>query len=136
MAFFACLTTIITAYASGKYLLKDYGTSIQHTTLDWRIISDWWIIFPLWNIFSARILAQMLITGVIDDECVSDRQISPLQVFIGFAAVFAIFLFCNYTFKLYWAVTFSICTAYTTSFDNALQSIFPGLAEKDDQQAD
>jgi phage FluMu protein Com len=135
MAFFAVITTIITAYASRKYLLKDYGPVVGHINFDWRIISNWWIIFPLWNIFSARILAQMLITGAIDDECVSDRRATPLLVFLAFAAVFAIFLFCNYTFKLHWAVTFSICTAYTTSFDKGLQSVFPGLADQEEEQA-
>ena len=99
----------------------------SHNTFDWRIISDWQIIFPLWNLFNARILLHMLYTGIINEDCVSDRQAKPLQIFLGLTVVIAIFLFCNYTFKLYWAITFSICIVYTTSFDRAIQNVFPGL---------
>jgi DNA-directed RNA polymerase subunit RPC12/RpoP len=120
MAFFAAATTFIIAYAYWIYLDK------SHQSIDWRII------FPLWAMINARILLQMLFTGVINEECVSDRQATPLQVFLGLAAVIVIFLFCNYKFKLHWAITFSICTIYTTSFDRALQSVFPGLGYRGD----
>jgi hypothetical protein len=116
MAVFAAITTIVTAYACWIYLKK------SHQIIDWRII------FPLWNIFNARILLQMLISGVINEDCVGDRQPSLLQVFLGLTAVITIFIFCNYKFDMYWAVTFSICIAYTISFDKALQSVFPGLS--------
>jgi DNA-directed RNA polymerase subunit RPC12/RpoP len=122
MAFFAVITAIIIAYASGMYLK---GKNISH---------DWQIIFPLWNLFNARMLLTMLTRGVINEECVTDRQATPLQIFLGLTAVIAIFYFCNYTFKLYWAITFSICIAYATSIDRALQSVFPGWTHREDEQ--
>jgi phage FluMu protein Com len=123
MAFFAVITTIITAYAYWVYLKKSNN------------IFDWRIIFPIWNLINARILLQMLFTGIINEECISDRQATPLQIFLGLTAVVAIFLLCNYVFKLYWAITFSICMVYTTSFDRALQSVFPGLTRGEDEQS-
>ena len=123
MAVFAVITTIVIAYAYWIYLKKSH------------IIVDWRIIFPLWNVFNARILVHMLFSGIINEECVSDRRATPLQFFLGLTAVITIFLFCNYNFKLHWAITFSICIAYTTSFDKALQSVFPGLAGQDDEQS-
>jgi hypothetical protein len=124
MAFFAVITTIITAYAYWIYLKK------SHEIINWQII------FPLWNLLNARILVHMLFSGIINEECVSDRRATPLQILLGLTAVVAIFLFCNYTFKLHWAITFSICTAYTISFDRALQSIFPGLTGQEDEQSE
>jgi hypothetical protein len=124
MAFFAVITTIIIAYTSGTYLKKTHK------------IVDWQIIFPIWNLFNARMLLTMLTRGVINEECISDRQATPLQVFLGLTAVVAIFLFCNYNFKLYWAITFSICTVYTISFDRALQSVFPGLTGQKYEQSE
>jgi hypothetical protein len=122
MAFFAVITTIITAYASGIYLMKSYKT------FDRRIISNWWIIFPIWNLINARILVQMLFTGIINEDCVSERRATPIRVIFGLLSVLTIFAFCNYVFDLHWAITFSICIVYTTSFDKALQSVFPTLS--------
>lgn len=123
MAFFAVITTIITAYASWVYLKKS------------NIIVDWQIIFPLWNVINARILLTMLIRGVINEECVTDSRATLLQLILGLTAVVIIFLVCNYTFKMHWAITFSICTVYTTSFDRALQNVFPGLTGQKYEQA-
>jgi hypothetical protein len=124
MAFFAVITTIIITYTCGTYLNKTHK------------IVDWQIIFPMWNLFNARMLLTMLTRGVINEECVSDRQATPIQLFLGLTAVIAIFLFCNYTFKLYWAITFSICIAYTTSFDRAIQNVFPGLTGQKYEQSE
>ena len=124
MAVFAVITTIVIAGACGIYLKK------ANKIVDWRII------FPLWNLFNARMLLVMLSTGVINEECVSDRRATLLQVFLGLAAVIAIFLFCNYTFELHWAITFSICIVYTTSFDRALQNVFPGLTGQKYEQSE
>jgi DNA-directed RNA polymerase subunit RPC12/RpoP len=122
MAFFAVITTIITAYAYWVYLKKSNN------------IFDWRIIFPIWNLINARILLQMLFTGIINEECISDRDATIKEVVIGLITVLVIFIFCNNIFELHWAITFSICIVYTTSFDRALQSIFPGLTGQEDEQ--
>jgi hypothetical protein len=69
----------------------------------------------------------MLRLKIIDKECISDRDTTAVQIILGLLAVLIIFVFCNYVFKLYWAITFSICIIYATSFDRALQNVFPGL---------
>jgi hypothetical protein len=76
----------------------------------------------------------MLRFKIIDEECISDREATLVQIILGLAAVLVIFIFCNYVFRLYWAITFSICIVYTTSFDRALQNVFPGLAYRGDEQ--
>jgi hypothetical protein len=122
MAVFAAITTVITAYVYWSYLKTSH------------LILDWTIIFPLWNIFNARMLLYMLRTGVINQDCVSDRQASPIQVFLGLITVVAIFLVCNYRYEMHWSITFSICVAYTTSFDRAIQNIFPGWMSQREEE--
>jgi hypothetical protein len=97
-------------------------------------IRDWQIIFPIWNVINSALLIVMLRYRIIDEECISDRDASPKEVVIGLIMVLAIFILCDYVFKLHWAITFSICIVYTTSFDRALQSVFPGLSRGEDEQ--
>jgi len=87
--------------------------------------SNWLLVFPIWNIINSFLMLIMFYMKAIDEDCISDRKAAPLRIFLGLIAVVAIFLLCNYVFKLYWAITFSICIIYTTSFDRALQNIFP-----------
>ena len=84
---------------------------------------------------SGVLLLLMLRLKIIDEECISDRDATPTQIILGLIAVLIIFVFCNYVFKLYWAITFSICIVYTTSFDRALQNVFPSLSAREDKKA-
>ena len=121
MLFFAVLTNAGTGIISGWYVLSSSS------------IRDWLIIFPLWNIINGVLLIVMLFK-IIDEECISDRDASIKEVIIGLIAVLVIFIFCNNVFKLHWAVTLSICIIYTTSLDKGLQSVFPGLINREDEQ--
>ena len=121
MLFFAVLTNAGTGIISGWYVLSSSS------------IRDWLIIFPLWNIINGVLLIVMLFK-IIDEECISDRDASIKEVVIGLIAVLIIFIFCNNVFKLHWAVTLSICIIYTTSLDKGLQSVFPGLTSREDEQ--
>jgi len=78
----------------------------------------------------------MLRLKVIDEKCISDREAAPVQIILGLTAVLFIFILCNYVFKLYWPITFSICIVYATSFDRALQNVFPGLTHRGDEQTE
>jgi DNA-directed RNA polymerase subunit RPC12/RpoP len=124
MLIFAVLANAISGIVAGLYVLR--GDNAR----------NWLIIFPIWNIINGVLLLLMLRLKVIDEECVADRDAMASEVIIGLVAVIIIFVFCNYVFKLHWAITFSICTIYATSFDKALQSVFPGLADGGDAQAD
>jgi hypothetical protein len=118
MLFFAVAANASTGIISGWYVLKNSD------------VNDWQLVFPVWNIINGVILLLMLRLKIIDEECISDRDANATEVVISMVAVLIIFAICNYVFKLYWAITFSICIIYTTSFDRALQSVFPGLSSQ------
>jgi FtsH-binding integral membrane protein len=123
MLIFAVLTNAGTGIIAGTYIIRNIDTT------------NWPIIFPIWNIVNGALLLLMLRFRIIDEKCISDRDATLVQIILGLVAVLIIFVFCNYVFKLYWAITFSICIIYTTSFDRALQNVFPGLANRPDDQA-
>jgi hypothetical protein len=123
MLFFAVMANAGTGIISGWYVIKNSD------------VHNWQLIFPIWNIINGVLLLLMLRLKIIDEECISDRDATAVQIILGLAAVLIIFVFCNYVFKLHWAITFSICIIYTTSFDRALQNVFPGLANRPDEQS-
>jgi hypothetical protein len=71
---------------------------------------------------------------MINETCISGRKATYHQILTGLTVIFVIFILCNFFFKLYWAITFSICIVYTSSFNDALQSVFPALKHKADEQ--
>ena len=123
MLLFAVLTNAGAGIISGWYVL--HASRIQ----------DWQIIFPIWNAINGALLLLMLRFRIIDEECISDRDATIKEVAIGLIAVLVIFIFCNNIFELHWAITYSICIIYTTSFDRALQSVFPGLTHGENEQS-
>jgi len=123
MLLFAVLANAGTGIISGWYVIKNSE------------VHNWQLVFPIWNIANGVLLLLMLRLKVIDEKCISDREAAPVQIILGLAAVLVIFILCNYVFKLYWAITFSICIVYTTSFDRALQNVFPGLMCGENEQA-
>jgi hypothetical protein len=123
MLFFAVAANAGTGIISGWYVIKNSD------------VHNWQLVFPIWNIINGVLLLLMLRLKIIDEECISDRDANATEVVISMVAVLIIFALCNYVFKLYWAITFSICIIYTTSFDRALQNVFPGLMYRGDDQA-
>ena len=120
MVFFAVSANSLTSIIAGVY------------TWGHIAISNWLLIFPIWNIINCVLLLLMLFLNIIDEECISDRKITFVQIVLGLVSVIIIVLICNNVFKLHWAITFSICMVYTTSFDRALQSVLPGIAYRED----
>lgn len=98
--------------------------------------AGWLLVFPAWNAINSVLLLLMWRFKIIDEECISDRDANTTEAIIGLTAVLIIFILCNYVFKLYWAITFSICIIYATSFDKALQSVFPGLSSQNSEHPD
>jgi DNA-directed RNA polymerase subunit RPC12/RpoP len=121
LLWFAIATNVLTGIFASVYVIKNAD------------VRNWQLIFPIWNIINAAVLYLMLVANIVDENCVIDRRPTPTHIFIGLAATFAIVLICNYVLRLHWAITFSICIVYTTSFDRALQSVFPRLATQDQQ---
>jgi hypothetical protein len=121
---FAIATNILTGLVAGIYVLRNTD------------IRSWQIIFPIWNIINAVILYLMLEIIFTDENCVSDRHATLPQIVFGLIAILIIFFICNNVFKLHWAITYSICIIYTTSFDRALQSVFPGWTGQKYEQSE
>lgn len=119
MVFFVVLINACTGIIAGIYAIINTASS------------NWLLVFPIWNIINSVLLILMLYARIIDEECIIDRKMTVAEFLFGLAAVIIIFAFCNYVFKLHWAITFSICIIYTTSFDRALQSVFPGLTDRE-----
>jgi hypothetical protein len=122
LLWFAIVTNFLTGTIAAVYIIKNTE------------VYNWQIIFPVWNIVNAVVLYLMMDFDLIDENCIVERQVTPVQIVLGLAATVVIVLICNYVFKLHWAITFSICIVYTTSFDRALQSVFPVLAGQNDEQ--
>ena len=117
MLFFAIFINGLSGIAAGMHMLKDY-----HGIL---------IVFPIWNIVNGALLLAMYRFEFIDESSIVDDNATAFQVIFGSMVVVAVLIVCRFVFDMYWAITFSICIIYTTSFDKALQSVFPGLADRD-----
>jgi hypothetical protein len=81
------------------------------------------LILPIWNIINCVFLLACYRTGVLNERNISDEKAGPFEVLFAFLIIVCIFLFCRFVLKLYWAVTFSICVIYATSFGEALGSL-------------
>ena len=82
------------------------------------------LILPVWNILNCVFLLLSLRAGLIDERNISDEQAGRMEVLLGFIVTGCIFVLCQFLFKLYWAITFSICVIYATSFGDTLGSVF------------
>ncbi|MHC4642300.1 MAG: hypothetical protein ACYS32_11700 [Planctomycetota bacterium] len=93
------------------------------------------LILPVWNIINCVFLLMSLRTGLIDERNISDEKANRFEVLFGLLITVSIFLVCQFLFKLYWAITFSVCVIYATSFSDALGSVFGAerqqIAEED-----
>jgi hypothetical protein len=123
MLIFAVLANAISGIVAGLYVLLSDNAR------------NWLLVFPVWNIINGVMLILMLRYRITDEQCIADRDATAGEVILGLIAVLVIFVFCDYVFKLHWAITFSICTIYATSFDKALQSVFPRLSSQSEEQS-
>jgi hypothetical protein len=87
-------------------------------------VSRIFLILPIWNIINCLLLLISLRAGWINDRNISDEKANRFEVLFGFLITVVLFLVCRFGFKLYWAITFSICVIYATSFGDALGSVF------------
>jgi hypothetical protein len=76
-------------------------------------INTFLLIFPLWNIISAFWLMFLLRHRFVWTHSISDTNVIPRDFIIGAILVILIFIFSQYVFENYWAITFSMCLGYT-----------------------
>jgi hypothetical protein len=120
MLLFAVSINAATGFIAGFYMFKESP--------------GWLFVFPAWNVINSILLIVMQYVNLFDEDRISDRDATITQVILGSAAILMVFYVCNNIFKLHWAITYSICIIYTTSFDRGLQSVFPLLAGQDEEQ--
>ena len=125
MLFFAVVSNAVSGIFASLYILKQSSDSPSILLL-----------LPIWNIINCLLLLISFRAGWITDKNISDEKASRFEVLFGFLITVAIFIVCRFGFKLYWAITFSICVIYATSFGDALGSVFhPERQQLDRQQA-
>jgi hypothetical protein len=117
MLFFAVMTNALCGMLASGHILKNWGDAPGIL-----------IVFPLWNVINCLLLLILFRMGVINETSVTDENARSGEVIFGFAITLVIFALCRFVFELYWALTFSICAVYATSFSDALAAVF-GRAE-------
>jgi len=120
MLLFAVTINAATGIIGGIYMIKESP--------------GWLLVFPIWNLANGALMILMQYVNIFDIDCIADRNATPSQVILGLVSVLIIFILSNFVFNLHWAITFSICIVYATSFDRALQTVFPRLVEGEDEQ--
>ena len=94
------------------------------------------IIFPIWNLISGALLMGMVVLTLASgsdvqsmEEAIDDEDATRPQVAIGLLVVVLTIGVCHFVCELYWAMTFSMCVAYTSNIDRLIR----GLAHKSGQ---
>lgn len=152
MLFFAVLANAICGILASLHILgispADHGVlsildigDLLNNEVSNSFVSRIYLILPVWNIINCLLLLVSFRLGWITDRNISDEKAGRFEILLGSLITAAIFVVCQFLFKLYWAITFSICVIYATSFSDAFGSIFyperrqAVLANLDEQRA-
>lgn len=120
MLLFAVCVNGFSAIAAGLYMLRETPRS-------------WLWIFPLWNLINGLMLLILLRFGQITTQDISDEDVTLSQALVAGSIAVGVFLLCNYVFKFYWAVTYSVCVVYATGFSRAVQQLLCPVARQIDK---
>ncbi len=114
MLFFAVAISAVTGLYAGWLILK------AATHILWSIVA-------LWNLIYAGLLIlkfeHVVVEDDLDGDYVSDTDATLGEIIFASISVLVILLSCHYWFDLPWAITYSVCIAYITSFDRALRKV-------------
>jgi len=109
MLFFAVIVNSTAGIVAGVYILKDSQGLL--------------VLFPLWNIVNGIILLFLYKSRMVDDTCIADDDATLLQVVVGTIVVVSFILVGKFVFDMYWAISFSICVAFSSNVSRVVQSI-------------
>jgi hypothetical protein len=112
MLFFAVMANAVCGIIASLYILKQSSD-----------VPSILLLLPIWNIINCILLVISFRFGIVNESNISDENAGRFEVLFGFLITVAIFIVCRFMFKLYWAITFSICVIYATSFGDALGSL-------------
>lgn len=116
MLFFAIPVTAGAGIYAGKWMIDN--------------TSEWLLIFPMINVVCSGLLllkfTMMFMGGNVDVSYIKDDDTTVPQLIIGSIAGVVVLIVCQFWFKLYWAVTLSICIVYTSCINESIQySLLP-----------
>jgi hypothetical protein len=84
------------------------------------------LFFPIWNILNGYFLIVYLKESGMDDNRISDEDATLLEVLISATIATGLFLISKYFFHHNWAITFSLCVAYSTNLNGPIVSLIAG----------
>jgi hypothetical protein len=125
MLSFAVIFTAYSGIFAGNAMLKEAGRGVDTSFETGRHILPifaqlaelkWGAVFPLWNIANGVLMLWLYRAGIINTECIADRDAKLWEVFLGLTILCVVFVICQYGFKMHWAVTYSVCIVYSTNF--------------------
>jgi len=99
------------------------GTGFYAGRIMLQSSSGWQLIFPIWNIFNSLALLFLFRLRVISIQCVIDEKPKISYVVISMVSVIILLCLCNYTFRLHWAISYSVCICYTMSLLKAVHDV-------------
>lgn len=117
MLCFAILVNLGTGIAASVYFIQHDGFGI-------------FIIFPLLNLINGALLAGIVTLGLMSgsdlehlEESIDDDDATLAQILLGLAILVITIGLCHFVFDLYWAITLSMCVAYTSNLDRLIQKL-------------
>jgi len=112
MLIFVIFTNLGVAVYGGLYILKN--------------VEGFFIVFPVLNMVNAVLLLLLLRVNVIDEASISDENARPCEVLVGSVSLVVLFMFSQYLLGNFWAVTFSVCLAYSSMVNDFVTRVFFG----------
>ncbi len=116
MLFFAVILNGFSGIFAGTYFLVE--------------TKGWLVVFPILNIINGAVLLLMFRSGELNENNISDQNVSHGQVVLAGATVVIVFAICHYLFDLIWVQTLSICVAYATNLSRGAEALFMLLMPK------
>ena len=113
MLYFAVMVNGLSGFMAGAHLFQ---TSHGHL-----------IVFPIWNVLNSLLLLLMYWVQLIDETAITDDNATPRDVVVSGAVILAVFLICQFLFRLHWSMIFSVCVCYATNVNALLRRLCPHL---------
>jgi len=93
---------------------------------------NWHAIFPVWNIVTGVVLLYLM--ALAPEDTVTNENTTVAEVILGLFVAACVFSYCEYLAHFTWAMTFSVCVAYSTALDQPIRRMFRALRNKNRQE--
>jgi hypothetical protein len=100
------------------------GTGLYAGYIVLKTTRGWLMVFPAWNVLNAAVPLLLFRAGLLDTELILDTTARLWQVVVTLVVLTALLAVCLYTFRLHWAIAYSICVGYTMGLNHAITDVF------------